>query len=90
MNINKRLRQLIVPICTLTILSSCLVLAWYLYTIAYVPLFGAGNTPVITADDFAIPHTKLDTILTQIQRKQDFTVDVTTLRNPFVYNTTQE
>lgn len=89
MNLNKQLRQLIVPLCTLAILSSCLALAWRLYTIAYQPLF-TESTSVITADDFTIPHAKLDAILQQLEKKSTTTVDVTNLRNPFVPETTQQ
>ncbi|EKD79006.1 MAG: hypothetical protein ACD_41C00194G0002 [uncultured bacterium] len=85
MNSITRFRQLIVPACTLLILSSTLALAWQLYTVAYVPLFGEGNVIAITTDDYTLPQNKLDTILKKIEEKQDFTVDVTTLRNPFVY-----
>lgn len=88
MNMKTRLRQLIIPVCTLAILSSCLVLLWHLYTIAYVPLFGEGNTAIISADDYSLPQTKLNTLLDQIEQKKDSAVDVTTLRNPFVYKPT--
>lgn len=78
----KRLRKLVVPLCTLLILSSCLALAGYFYNIAYRPLFDNG-VPIITPSDYDIPHAKLDMALSQLETKTTTTVDVSTLRNPF-------
>ena len=88
MNFNRSIRKLIVHICTVAILSSCLALAWQLYSIAYVPLF-RDVTTVITADDYTIPQAKLEVVLDQLEKKTTVTVDVSQLRNPFVRETTQ-
>ena len=79
----KHLIKLIVPVCTIVILSSCFVLAWYLYTIAYLPLFG-NTTDTFTASDYALPEDTLDTVLQQLQTKTTTPTDVSTLENPFV------
>ncbi|MBI4407824.1 MAG: hypothetical protein HY565_05005 [Candidatus Kerfeldbacteria bacterium] len=84
----KYLIKLIVPACTLIILSSCFVLAWYLYTIAYLPLFGNATT-TFTASDYALPAGKLDTVLQQLETKTTTPTDVSTLANPFVSPTAE-
>lgn len=84
----KHLIKLIVPLCTILILSSCFVLAWYLYTIAYLPLFGNTAT-TITASDYALPEGKLDVVLQQLETKTTTPTDVSALKNPFIHPTTE-
>lgn len=76
------LKQTIVPLSMLVILSSCLVLAWYLYTTVYQPLFATDAT-VMTASDYAIPTVKLENTLEALETRNETSVDFSAVPNRF-------